>query len=72
MQNVIKHFTVQPVQLWAVIVRNPRTEWINRNTIRRTRKEAWAAYCEGWNPGVPKQHKRKKQVRVARVTVSTP
>lgn len=32
-----------PIILWAVVVRSKRSEWIHPDTLRRLRKDAWAA-----------------------------
>lgn len=39
-----------PIRMWAVVISGKRVEWINWNTIRRTRKEAAEAYLDGWIP----------------------
>lgn len=62
-----------PVILWAVIVRNPRCEWIHYHTLRRTRKESKQAYIESFNEEhrhIPLHEFRKKKIRVALVVVS--
>ena len=57
-----------PIVLWAAIIDSKRSAWIHWHTIRRTRKEARAAYLEMWGD---KYHKQAlKNVRFARVIVS--
>lgn len=58
----------KPITMWAAVVSNPRGEWIHRNTLRRTRKEARAAYLDQWAPWTHK--KVLKRIRFARVTVA--
>lgn len=58
------------MMMWAVIVRGERSEWINWETIRRTRKDAWRAYCSMWeNPEYPAKAKKTGRVRLASVIV---
>lgn len=58
-----------PLTMWAVIVRNPRTEWIHSLTLRRTRREARRAWLDQWGGHVPREQ-ALKGIRFARVTIT--
>jgi hypothetical protein len=63
---------IAPVRMWAVVVIQKRSEWINWNTIRRTRKEAAEAWLADWIPeyAAKERKKRNKTWRTAPVIVS--
>ena len=59
-----------PIIQWAVIVRNPRVEWINPFTIRPQRQDARRAYLEMWiDRATGERHFKAKEVRLAKVRV---
>lgn len=59
------------IDMWAVIVRSKRSEWIHWPTIARTRREAWEKYEAHCPPAYQaEQDLKKKKVRLARVTVT--
>lgn len=59
------------VVMWAVICRGSRAEWINYQTIRRTRRDAWAVYCSWYDDKkTAVAQRRKKHIRLARVVVT--
>lgn len=65
----------RPVQLWAIIIRNPRAEWIYYPSCKRTRREAIDAYLDGYSERSAaalklRRDRRNKDLRLARVTVT--
>ncbi len=65
--------SASPLQMWAVIIRTKRTEWIHWHTIRMTRKGAWEAYLQSWIPEHHDQCRRDRKsgkIRLAKITAS--
>lgn len=62
--------TSAPVLLWAVIVVNPRSEWIHWQTISRLRRDSWEKYKAQWvDPMTCENLKRQGRCRLALVEV---
>lgn len=62
-----------PTTVWAVIIMDKRSTWINVGTLSFTRKGAWEKYKETWIPEYQWKAAEAKQqgaVRLARVQVS--
>jgi hypothetical protein len=63
--------TKPTLRMWAVIVKSRRTEWIYWPSIDRTRAGAIKLYGKDYsNPNIYNEHRRKNQVRTARVIVT--
>lgn len=63
--------SARPVVIWAVIVKNPRCEWIHTGTLARTRAAAKAEYLARWDDQTAALREfRKGRLRLARVVVS--
>jgi hypothetical protein len=68
MSNKPVNRTPVPATMWAAIINGKRSAWIQPHAVRRTRREARAAYLNMWDN---KYHKQAlKHVRFARVIVS--
>lgn len=62
---------IAPARMWAVLIMQPRSHWINTHTIGRTREEAAKAYLDFWLPEFREAQKRQrnKTWRTVRVSV---
>jgi len=61
----------KPIHMWAVVVVQKRSTWINWTTLSRTRTEAKGKYRAVWiDPKTAEKHLRRREVRLARVVVA--
>lgn len=64
---------VPQLEMWAMVVRSKRSEWINPSTIGRTRRQAWEKYLELWPPENHAELERRRKMgvlRLSRVTIT--
>jgi hypothetical protein len=63
---------IAPIELWAVVVMQPRSHWILPHTISRTRKAAANEYIATWLPEYQetRRRERNKKWRTVRVSVT--
>ena len=62
-----------PLQCWAIEGLTTRCRWIATHTVRRTRREAIAAWLVMWQPDAPGaswEHWKRKGYKAIKVTVS--
>lgn len=62
-----------PMRMWAVIVVNPRCDWIHYSSIARTRRAAWGSFLHLWSPHAHAARLadlKAGRYRLARVTVT--
>lgn len=60
---------IPPIQMWVIIIRERRSQWMAHSTIARTRAEAWIKIGEIYMPEHVERNRRNGTFRAIKVDV---